>query len=681
MKSLSTNEKKRLIDKSLDLEDLSIKALPDSTIDDYFFVSYSHKDYKEVYKDLLDLEESGLKIWYDRALAAGRNWEENAFKFMKPIACRGVIFYLSKNSLSSEATLQEITYAKEFGKTIIPINLPIEKQESKEMVNLSARGMIRELEQSGYVFPDAEKQKYEKVFPDNMIFLPINMAADKKAEKILANLTLPEKIVIEQDLSNGENNLLTITKVVDQNILEITEADFDKAYSKVKSVNFSYNDEDFIYTIFSIDSAVFANCYYLKDIHLSESLKVVKLSTYSFYNCENLVEVHGSFDTCAAYLKSFAGCKKLKRIGAEGCKMMLFGKSAFMNCESLEDIIINLEVGHNSIPSKSFYGCKSLKEIVLDYEDDEAIGEKMAVESSAFEGCEALEAITLPKYLERIGNSAFRHCRTLRSIRIPKTVRKIGYGAFAGCSGLESIVVEKDNGIFDSREGCNAIVQTSGNVLAVGCKNTVIPNSVLEIGIASFAECDELTSITIPDSVKVIGERAFKDCVGLKKVTFVGATEEICDDAFSGCVALENIELPSSIQSIGEGAFDRCEQLKELVIPEGVRNIGDTFAGCVSLEKIVLPKSLQYIFPGSFFRCVSLKSIIYNGTVRQWKKLMKAWEGLVIDGEQIRAGIEQALAGTSYAERISEKQDGGFNPPTNVAICSDGEAEISWLIK
>ncbi|MBO7390860.1 MAG: leucine-rich repeat domain-containing protein, partial [Clostridia bacterium] len=129
------------------------------------------------------------------------------------------------------------------------------------------------------------------------------------------------------------------------------------------------------------------------------------------------------------------------------------------------------------------------------------------------------------------------------------------------------------------------------------------------------------------------------------------------------------------------GAFDRCEQLKELVIPEGVRNIGDTFAGCVSLEKIVLPKSLQYIFPGSFFRCVSLKSIIYNGTVRQWKKLMKAWEGLVIDGEQIRAGIEQALAGTSYAERISEKQDGGFNPPTNVAICSDGEAEISWLIK
>ena len=61
--------------------------------------------------------------------------------------------------------------------------------------------------------------------------------------------------------------------------------------------------------------------------------------------------------------------------------------------------------------------------------------------------------------------------------------------AFSGCSGLESIKVAEGNGTYDSREDCNAIIQTETNELLCGCKNTKIPESVTSIGGFAFSGC------------------------------------------------------------------------------------------------------------------------------------------------------------------------------------------------
>ena len=154
-----------------------------------------------------------------------------------------------------------------------------------------------------------------------------------------------------------------------------------------------------------------------------------------------------------------------------------------------------------------------------------------SIGAAAFYGCSGLTSIEIPNSVTSIGRSAMNRCSSLKNILIPNSVTSIGRDAFGGC-GLTSIVVATNNPVYDSREDCNAIVETATNTLIVGCKETFIPNSVESIGTAAFYGCSGLTSLEIPNSVTSIG-----------------------DYAFYGCSGLTSIEIPNSVTSIGEVAF------------------------------------------------------------------------------------------------------------------------------
>lgn len=92
----------------------------------------------------------------------------------------------------------------------------------------------------------------------------------------------------------------------------------------------------------------------------------------------------------------------------------------------------------------------------------------------------------------------------------------IGFGVFSYCDVLERIVVEVDNPIYDSRDNCNAIIETSSNALLSGCKNTVIPNSVTSIDSRVFEGCSNLITVIVGNGVNSIGVYAFSGCSSLK---------------------------------------------------------------------------------------------------------------------------------------------------------------------
>jgi hypothetical protein len=54
---------------------------PNNFGDEYFFISYSHEDFRFVYKDIFSLQEQQIQVWYDRGMTPGRDWDETAEHF------------------------------------------------------------------------------------------------------------------------------------------------------------------------------------------------------------------------------------------------------------------------------------------------------------------------------------------------------------------------------------------------------------------------------------------------------------------------------------------------------------------------------------------------------------------------------------------------------------------------
>lgn len=250
----------------------------------------------------------------------------------------------------------------------------------------------------------------------------------------------------------------------------------------------------------------------------------------------------------------------------------LFGATSFAHdlaVKNSDDVIIYYEWAKNNTElAVSFRGTKN-SEYSNEYSGNIVIpssveynGKKYSVTSigsSAFYECSNLISVTIPNSMTSIGSGAFSYCSALTSVTIPESVADIGQRAFYGCSSVASIVVADGNTVYDSREGCNAIIRKSDNELMLGCKNTTIPNSVKNIGKEAFSNCRDLTQIIIPDGITSIGDWAFSYC------------------------GLESIEFPSSVETIGEFAFNYCTDMKSITFPSSVKTIGkEAFTGCPS---------------------------------------------------------------------------------------------------
>ena len=348
---------------------------------------------------------------------------------------------------------------------------------------------------------------------------------------------------LEANAFNGCSNLCNIA--IPANVATIDVSSF-KGCSQLMQVTFdknscitifegSYNENGGSY------NGVFADCRALKTIRIPAS--VTEIKACAFQNCTSLSSVTFEDDS---NLQTIGGGYTCYRGNYDSYDFGIFG--AFAGCTSLTSI---------EIPN-------SVKEIGV----------------CAFQGCSQLQSVTFQKgslittlsggyiskgYGTSIENASnmifgvFAKCSTLSSIEIPANVETIDACVFQDCINLSVVTFEQGSKLKEFGDG---YAKTGYRPFVTG----------------AFANCTALKSIQIPANVEKIGVGTFKNCSQLSSVTFEPDSKlktigGYCDGnwssevgtkhygAFADCEALTNIELPASLTAINSVAFSNCRKL------------------------------------------------------------------------------------------------------------------------
>lgn len=347
------------------------------------------------------------------------------------------------------------------------------------------------------------------------------------------------------------------------------------------------------YNVVGIGNDVFQNLY-MRSVIIPDGYETI--GKRAFFGCHSLRSVKLPNSITSIGDDAFESCSVLDTISIPS-KIRSIGYSAFWGTKITE---VKIPATTTYIGRNAFAYCEALKSISVDANNsaydsrnncnaliDKATNTLMRGCSStiipntvqiigqhAFASCLGLSEISIPNSVTTIENNAFSDCRALTSVVIPSSVTEIMGRVFSGCYSLKSIRVDENNRTYDSRNNCNAIIETATKTLMLGCQNTIIPRGVTSIAAGSFTNCEKLDSVKIPYGVTYIGEYAFQSCSDLVYVEIPNSVQTIRYDAFSGCYNIQTIV--SKIKDPGgmynmEWPFSSSYGSAILYVPKGTK--------------------------------------------------------------------------------------------------------------
>ena len=190
------------------------------------------------------------------------------------------------------------------------------------------------------------------------------------------------------------------------------------------------------------------------------------------------------------------------------------------------------------------YGYRLLDSISVDEDNpvfDSRDNCKAIIETKSGRLIVACKHSSIPEGVKVIDWQAFDKSYAESKIFIPASLEDIE-GLRGGFRSY--IEVDAANKFFDSRDNCNAIIETKTNTLAYGSSHTVIPYGVESIGVSAFYNCKGIKKMVIPESVNFINHDAFADA------------------------EIGELYIPRSVEQISPGAFDSC-RIRKFIIDKG----------------------------------------------------------------------------------------------------------------
>lgn len=265
-----------------------------------------------------------------------------------------------------------------------------------------------------------------------------------------------------------------------------------------------------------------------------------------------------------------------------------------------------------------------------------------------FNNCDKIKELTLPKTTVGIGSQAFA-MTGLTSMVIPKNVSTIEGNAFQSTE-ISSLVVDEQNEKFYSKD--NAIYEKGTDILIRGCKESGVPEDVVEIGISAFNGA-KLESIVLPKSLKKVGYHAFYDN-NVKDIYIPEGLDQIGEGAFARCrpktitvdknnekydsrgncnaiieketntllVGSDATVIPTNVTKLGDLCFAYSEERTFLDIPANVTSISYSFMDYSRIKTVRLHSNVPPYVDGSFSSSGignGVRLIVPHGTVNTYK--------------------------------------------------------------
>lgn len=416
------------------------------------------------------------------------------------------------------------------------------------------------------------------------LLLPcLAVAHDFEVDGIYYNITSEEKKTVE------------VTDPSDKKVV-------DGGYKFYKDVVFipekvSYGGKE--YTVTAIGERAFEYNYELLSVVMPNTIRSIK--EFAFNGCINLKSLTISSEVSEIGDYAFMGLSSLEHLAVD-CHNKTFDSRGDCNAiirTRTNTLLVGCKAtvipdGVEVIAGNAFISCQdsSIEPFELNFPPSVEI-----IEPFAFNCCYPLSAVTFSEGLRRIGRWAFIGT-SIECLEIPASVTEIDEQAFISCDSLKVIKVRKGNKVYDSRKGCNAIIESATGRLLRGSEGTtIVPDGVKVISSCAFYG-SKIKKIKLPSSLEAIERGAFMCCKELKKLVIPGSVRRIHYEILMDS-GVEELVVENGVENIPQSAFYGCQKLRYVSLPESLKEFGRygaVFVDCPELVRVDVDKDNEYYY-------------------------------------------------------------------------------------